>query len=136
MVDPKQGYNNAKCKESLLNSVRERTNNKVLDKSENIWIMSLEYVQRWKIVAKFQLNWTGARHFQLKLFDTAVTLKYGPGHWKWYEQVKLNEQYHHAKFDIHHIYGVIQMLKFLTSQDTWPTKNMSIISLEQCKKSN
>ena len=24
----------------------------------------------------------------------------------WYEFVKLNEQYYHAKFDIHHIYSV------------------------------
>ena len=27
----------------------------------------------------------------IKLFDTAVTLKYTQGHWKWYEWVKLNE---------------------------------------------
>ena len=44
--------------------------------------------------------------FQLELFDTAVTLKYDQGNWKRYQQVKLNEQYHHAKFDIHHTYGV------------------------------
>ena len=43
---------------------------------------------------------------QLKLCDTAVTLKYGQGHRKWYEQVKLNEYYHQAKFDIQHIYDV------------------------------
>ena len=28
---------------------------------------------------------------QLKQFDTAVTLKYGQGYWKWYERVKLNQ---------------------------------------------
>ena len=28
---------------------------------------------------------------QLKLFDTAVTLKGTQGHWKWYELVSLNE---------------------------------------------
>ena len=28
---------------------------------------------------------------QLKLFDTAVTLKSTQGHWKWYELVSLNE---------------------------------------------
>ena len=44
--------------------------------------------------------------FQLKLFEIAVTLKYDQGCWKWYEQVKLNEQYHHAKFDIDHIHYV------------------------------
>ena len=40
------------------------------------------------------------------LFDTAVPLKYGQGHWKWYEQLQLNKEYHHAKFDIYHIYSV------------------------------
>ena len=30
-------------------------------------------------------------NFRLKLFDITVTLKYGQGNWKWYEQVKLNE---------------------------------------------
>ena len=35
-----------------------------------------------------------------------MTLKYGQGHCKWYEQVKLNEKYHHAKFDTYYSYGV------------------------------
>ena len=35
-----------------------------------------------------------------------MTLKYGKGHWKWYQQVALNESYNHAKFDIYYIYGV------------------------------
>ena len=61
--------------------------------------------KEWKIVAytifiiyltnltilQFQLNWIRTQNVQLKLVDTAVTLKYGQGHWKWYEQVKLNE---------------------------------------------
>ena len=29
-----------------------------------------------------------------------MTLKYNQGHWMWYEWVKLNEYYHHAKFGI------------------------------------
>ena len=29
---------------------------------------------------KFQLNWIRAHNFQFKLFDIAVTLKYGQGH--------------------------------------------------------
>ena len=45
-------------------------------------------------------------NFQIKLFDTAVTFKYSQGHWKWYEQVKLNEWYHHATVDIYHIHSV------------------------------
>ena len=35
-----------------------------------------------------------------------MTLKYGQSYWKWYEQVKLNEKYHHAKFHIYDIYDV------------------------------
>ena len=42
---------------------------------------------------KFQLNWIRRK-------------KYGQGHWKWYEQVKLYEQYHHMKSDVYHFYGV------------------------------
>ena len=48
---------------------------------------------------KFQLTWIRTQDFQLKLIDIAVNLKYGQDHRKWYEQVKLNEQYHQAKFD-------------------------------------
>ena len=40
------------------------------------------------------------------MFDITVALKYSQGHWKPYEQVKLNEYYLHAKFDIYHIYSV------------------------------
>ena len=55
---------------------------------------------------KFQLNQIGTYNFQLKLFDTAVTLKYNQGHWKWQGWVKLNEYYHHAKsFYVYHIYS-------------------------------
>ena len=43
-----------------------------------------------------------------KLFDTAENLKYNHGHWKWYEWVKLNKYYHHAKFEIYHSYCVWQ----------------------------
>ena len=35
-----------------------------------------------------------------------MTLKYGPGHWKWYKQIKLNKEEHQTKFDIYQIYGV------------------------------
>ena len=35
-----------------------------------------------------------------------MTLKYGQGHWKWHEQVKLNEWCHHTKFHIYCIYSV------------------------------
>ena len=51
---------------------------------------------------KFQLNRMRTYNFQLKLFDTAVTLKYNQGHWKWYEWVKLDDYYHYEKFEIYH----------------------------------
>ena len=40
------------------------------------------------------------------MFNIAVTLTYGQGHWKWSEQVKLNKSNHHATYDVCHIYGV------------------------------
>ena len=40
---------------------------------------------------KFQPKWLRTQNYFLKLFDVAVTLKYGHGHCKWYEQVKLDE---------------------------------------------
>ena len=40
------------------------------------------------------------------MFETAVTLKYNQGFWKWYEWIKLDEYCHHVKFDIHHIYSL------------------------------
>ena len=43
-------------------------------------------------------------NFSVKIFDIAVTSKYGRSHWKWYEQVKLSELYRHTKFDIYQIY--------------------------------
>ena len=46
MVDPKQGYNNAKFQKPHLSNVRERANNKAFVKSGNTSIISLEYV--WK----------------------------------------------------------------------------------------
>ena len=58
-----------------------------------------------KILQNF--NWTGwKQNFQLKQFDTTVTLKYGQSHWKRYEHVKLNKQQNRAKLDIYHVYNV------------------------------
>ena len=63
------------------------------------------YLTQSTIIQRFNLiGWE--QNFQLKLFDTAVTLKYNQGHWQWYEWVKLNEYYHHALLDIYHIYRV------------------------------
>ena len=56
---------------------------KILSSQKDV---SFEYVQKWKPVdihdllnllinTNFQLNWTRAQHFQLNLFNTAVTLK-------------------------------------------------------------
>ena len=54
---------------------------------------------------KFQLTWIRTQDFQLKLIDIAVNLKYGQDHRKWYEQVKLSEWYHQAKFDFNDMHG-------------------------------
>ena len=66
--------------------------------------------------------WVGGKqNFQLKQFDTVVTLKYNHGNWKWNEWVKLNEYYHHAKYGI--IYTAskkIATLSFLPRMDNQP----------------
>ena len=119
MLDPEQGYNHAQFERPPLYSVRQKSNVKVSVISENTSIISLEYVQQYKIMVysfayltywtiqtKFPLNWIRTQNVQLKLFDTAVTLKYGQGHWKCNEQVKLNEYYDHTKFDSYHNFDV------------------------------
>ena len=57
-------------------------------KNGGILIIYLTYFNN---PTKFQLNWMRTQSFQLKLFDIAVTLKYGQGQCNWYEQVQLNE---------------------------------------------
>ena len=79
----------------------QKANGKVFVKSENMSIISLDYVNSkkyWSIhhlldlpnnPKKFQL-----RQLRTKFYinaDADVTLKYGHGHWKWSEQVKPNE---------------------------------------------
>ena len=44
LVDPKQGYNNAKFEKSCANSVHEKAIDKVFVKSGNASIISLEYM--------------------------------------------------------------------------------------------
>ena len=61
------------------------------------------------IIIPIQL-WIRTQNFHLKLLDTTVTLKYNKGHPKWYEWVKLNEYFYHAKIDIYHIYSVQENL--------------------------
>ena len=71
------------------------------------------------------MNWKGTKKIQLQLFENAVTLNQGKGHWKWNEQVQLDEKYHHENFDIHHIYSVrenpnvkvFDMLRHLTYKE-------------------
>ena len=45
-------------------------------------VVSLWYTWRNQQLYKFQLNRIKTYHFQSKLSDTAVTLKYNQGHWK------------------------------------------------------
>ena len=44
LVDPKQGYNNAKFEKPRLNSVHEKANDKDFVKSGNTSVISFEYV--------------------------------------------------------------------------------------------
>ena len=68
---------------------------------------------------KFQLNWIRALNFQLQLFVTAVTLKHGQGHWRWYTQVRQMGKYHHAKFDIQYNHTIQSVLGGSPSCDTY-----------------
>ena len=73
--------------QSLKNLPKAMTAKKQLLKFLSSWKdVSFEYVQKWKPVdihdllnllinTNFQLNWTRAQQSQLKLFNTAVTLK-------------------------------------------------------------
>ena len=44
--------------------------------------------------------------FSVKIAWHCCDLIIQSGHWKWYEWVKLNENYHYAKLDLHCIYSV------------------------------
>ena len=48
-----------------------------------------------------------------------MTLKYCQNRWKWYEQVKLNEYYHHPKFLICHIQSVRENCNIKISGPCW-----------------
>ena len=50
LVDPRQGYNNAKFEKPSLNSVFEKANDTVFVKSGNMSIISLKYVRKKKLV--------------------------------------------------------------------------------------
>ena len=118
-VDPKQGYNHAKCERSYYNNIRATGYSKSFFKRGNM----LSPLKMWrKKKGGGGGNWyihdlldvTNNRiKFQLKQIRTIkcsvktdVTLKYNHGPWRWYEWVKLNEYYHHLKSDIYHIYSV------------------------------
>ena len=57
-------------------------------------VVACDIPEPWKFPSldSYQ-NLTGYEQnlFQWKLFDIAVTLKYGQGHWKWYRQVKVKK---------------------------------------------
>ena len=50
LLNPDQGYDHAKFERNSMNSVHQKANIKVLVKSEKMSIISLEYVQKWKIM--------------------------------------------------------------------------------------
>ena len=49
------------------------------------------YLKYVTILRSFNLKGGKNTHFQLTLFDIAVTLKYGQYHWKWCERVKVRK---------------------------------------------
>ena len=90
-------------------------------------------LQKQLAVIKPGMNWKAAskfiHNFQLKLLDTAVTLKNVTiTESGIHEQVKLNKQYNHAKFDIYQfiVSDTVPVSKFSTSLDTRQTKTISI----------
>ena len=80
-------------------SVHQKANAKVFVKSENTSDISLEYVKKWEKIVyslstlsyKVSILLDMNMKIHLKLFDIAVTLKNGHGHWNWNEQVMFNE---------------------------------------------
>ena len=92
MLDPEQGYNHAIFKKPYFNSDCEKANSEVCVKSENMSIISFEYVRKSiKVVysdlpdvlynpTDYQRNRKEHNFFQLKLLDIDVTLKSGQGH--------------------------------------------------------
>ena len=90
MLAPEPGYTYAKFERPPLNSVCPKPKVKGSVKSENMSIISLEYVQKWKTVVYSLVYLTYLTilqsfdliryNFLLKLFDLAVTLKYGECH--------------------------------------------------------
>ena len=47
-------------------------------------------------------------NFPFQLFDATMTSREGYGQQNWYEQVKCNKPYHHANFDIDHIWRCLR----------------------------
>ena len=92
-LDPEQDYNHAKFERSPFKQcLPKKPTLKFCVKSENYHLSPLNMCQseRWWYIqylldllnnpTKFKLSWIKTQIFQLKLFDTAVMLKYGQGH--------------------------------------------------------
>ena len=136
-VGPKEGYNHARFERSGLNGIWETPTKEIIVSylCPNVQVLSNEKTCQLSLLnirekeKKVVYSWSPWRNqvsykasiysdkkiffFQLKLFDTAVTLKCNQDHRKWYEWVKLNENYYHAQFDIYHGYSVRE--KFISS---------------------
>ena len=55
---------------------------------------------------------TIVQSFNFIAYERKIFMKHNQGHWKWYEWVKMNNYYYHAKFDIYHIYSVRENQNF------------------------
>ena len=56
------------------------------------------------------------------MFDTALTLKYNQGHWKWY-----SEYYNHEKFEIYHIYSARENRNVNVFDTYWQSAGLTLI---------
>ena len=67
LLDPKQGSNQKQFERPPLNHVHQRANFQVLVKSENMSIISLKYVQKWKIVVYSLSIWPSLQSTKFNL---------------------------------------------------------------------
>ena len=85
-VDFWKGCNSAQLERSCFNCVQEKSTLKSVFLKNNFYeevcqlspLNMCENQKQW--YTKFQHNWIKIKHFQIKVFDTAVTLKYNQGH--------------------------------------------------------
>ena len=132
----------------LYSVCEKKANFKVTLKSENMSIIFLEHVQKWEVVVYSFCTWfTNPTAFQLDRTRTYdFCSNWSTLFWLW-NIVKVTESGMNRSISMSStimqtltfitsmVSEEISMLKFPTSQDTWPTKNILISSLEYTPES-